>query len=154
MGYDVSILKTASGRRQRFSEQDFIALTTKFPEWSYDSSSQTLLKQTGEEEGFWLDLSPLELTAKEPNKTQVQLMIEIAQALGGRVRGDDLETYRTPTETFNHPDDEKLRRFAGPLGPKEPSKYAKLIWHIQLAALILLALNFIAYVLHGVMKNA
>lgn len=152
MGYNVSIIKTASGRRQRFSEQDFIAFAMKFPEWSYDSSSQTLLKKMGEGEGFWLDTSPLELTAKEPNDVQLQLMIEIAQALGGRVRGDELETYLTPTETYDHSDDEKLRRLAGSLGPQESFKYAKLIRRIQLAALILLALNFIAYVLNGVMK--
>ncbi len=33
-------------------------------------------------------------------------MIELAGALRARVRGDELETYRTPDESYTHPDDE------------------------------------------------
>ena len=36
----------------------------------------------------------------------IAVMIGLADCLGARVRGDDFETYRTPFETYQHPDDQ------------------------------------------------
>lgn len=36
-------------------------------------------------------------------------MLGLADELGARVRGDELETYRTPTETYRHRDDDAQR---------------------------------------------
>lgn len=48
-----------------------------------------------------------ELRATDPAPATLELMIELAAALGGgaRVRGDDLETYRAPGDAYRHPDD-------------------------------------------------
>lgn len=46
-----------------------------------------------------------EIWASNPDRGTLQLMLELAVELNGRVRGDELETYRTPDETFTHPDD-------------------------------------------------
>jgi hypothetical protein len=40
-----------------------------------------------------------------PDPETLALMIELAAALGGRVRGDDLETYRAVDDTYLHEDD-------------------------------------------------
>jgi hypothetical protein len=154
MGYDVSVIRTVSGRRQRFSVDDFSTLARNYPEWSYDSASETLERRSGDEQGFWMSASAMELTAKEPTERQIELTLEVAHALGARVRGDNLETYRTPTDTFNHPDDERLRRQAAPLGFTQPSKYVRIANYIKIGALVLLALNFIAYLVHGWVTSA
>ena len=39
-------------------------------------------------------------------------MLELADPLGARVRGDEYETYSSPDTTFRHPDDEALKRAA------------------------------------------
>ncbi len=45
------------------------------------------------------------LWAGNPEPETLALMIALAGALGGRVRGDDLESYCSPDETYVHPDD-------------------------------------------------
>ena len=37
-------------------------------------------------------------------------MLDLAAPLGARVRGDEGETYRTPTESYVHPDDARRAR--------------------------------------------
>jgi hypothetical protein len=46
-----------------------------------------------------------EIWAKNPDRTTLQLMLDLAAQLGGRVRGDELETYRTPDDWYSHPAD-------------------------------------------------
>jgi hypothetical protein len=46
-----------------------------------------------------------EIWTQNPDDDTFQLMIELAQALGARVRGDELETYRSVSETYSHPED-------------------------------------------------
>lgn len=153
MGYDVSIIRTAAGRRKRILPAEITALTQRYPDWYYDESSGTLERRSGNEAGFWLSASDLEITAKEPTEAQTALMIEVAQALEARVRGDNLETYRSPTETYDHPDDARLRQLTSPLGSL-PSKSARISNYIKIGALVLLGLNFLAYLLHGWLSGA
>lgn len=44
-----------------------------------------------------------ELWTSNPEDGEIRAMLDIAERL--RVRGDELETFRTPTETYFHPDD-------------------------------------------------
>lgn len=34
-------------------------------------------------------------------------MLKVAELLNGRVRGDEFETYKSPTEVYIHPDDKQ-----------------------------------------------
>jgi hypothetical protein len=56
-------------------------------------------------DGVALWLSNDELWTKNPTEATLSVMLQFATHLGARVRGDELETYRTPTETYLHPDD-------------------------------------------------
>ena len=42
----------------------------------------------------------------------IEPMLELARALGARVRGDEFETYAGPQETYAHPDDKRLAQLA------------------------------------------
>ncbi|HBF11829.1 MAG TPA: hypothetical protein DDW49_00315 [Deltaproteobacteria bacterium] len=46
-----------------------------------------------------------EILVKNPEREMLQVMLDLATKLNARVRGDELETYRTPEQTFCHPDD-------------------------------------------------
>lgn len=47
--------------------------------------------------------------AADPSEALLALMIELAGYLGARVRGDEYETYRSPSEVHIHPDDGAVR---------------------------------------------
>ena len=154
MGYTVSIIRTGKSAGQRFARSEYEALCDADPKWTYDAEKEILSIESGNDSGFWLDADETEMSTKEPTEHQIELMLEVATFLGARVRGDDFETYRTPTETYDHPDDEELRSLAGPLGTREPSSREKVIRWIKIGALMLLALNFIAYVVRGLLTSA
>lgn len=46
-----------------------------------------------------------EIWSRDPRPETIALMLELAARLGARVRGDEFETYRTPDDTYEHPDD-------------------------------------------------
>jgi len=48
------------------------------------------------------------LWVKNPSASFLATMIELAEKLSARVRGDEFETYRSPDETYEHPDDLEL----------------------------------------------
>ncbi len=154
MGYTVAIIRTVAGRRQDFTPQQIEAAVATVPGWTYEPNPGTLERESGEERGFWLDVTPRELEAKEPTEPQIALMIELASALSARVRGDNLETYRTPNETYFHVDDERLRRFTSLPGTQKPTRGQRIANYFKIGALVLLGLNFIAYVLHGWLAGA
>lgn len=154
MGYNVTIIRTVAGRRQDIPPQDLAAALSTVSGWKYERNTGTLEREAGEEKGFWLDVTSRELEAKEPTEPQIALMIELANALSARVRGDDLETYRTPTETYVHVDDERLRRSAVLPGKQNPTRSQRVANYIKIGALVLLALNFLAYALHSWLSGA
>ena len=61
------------------------------------------------EEAPTLWFSDGELWAKNPSNDTVTSMLRLAAHLGARVRGDELETYRTATESYLHPDDAEAK---------------------------------------------
>lgn len=50
------------------------------------------------------------LLTPNPDPTTLQWMLDLAEALNGRVVDSTRRTYRTPTETYIHPDDAAARR--------------------------------------------
>jgi hypothetical protein len=51
---------------------------------------------------FWTDG---EVWTKNPDDSVISALFELAQILGGRLRGDEFETYREDGSTYIHPDD-------------------------------------------------
>jgi hypothetical protein len=112
MGYHVTILRTRGGEPDPITRAELDHLLSARPDL-----------REAEEDGFRIiagkrtdgsDVSVAwtdgELWAKNPDDETVQWMLELASALGARVRGDELETYRTVDESYLHPDDRELLR--------------------------------------------
>ena len=49
------------------------------------------------------------LQSRDPEQKTVEWMLELASELGGRVKDNTLRTYRSPNETFRHPEDRDAR---------------------------------------------
>jgi len=59
---------------------------------------------------------------KNPSREITQALIFIADKLGGRVRGDELETYISPDKVIVHPDDKHLVEQAQPIAKSTKKK--------------------------------
>ena len=109
MSYHVTILRTTSGKKIPIVRDEIESII----------ASRKDLQVTSEGEGQWyiktiappgpsgatLTWEGGEIWTKNPDEATMALMLELAAALGARVRGDELETYRTVEETYSHPDD-------------------------------------------------
>lgn len=104
MGYHVTILRTSGKKRIPFSREEVNSVERAFPMWSYKENDKALVPKDGEDIGaLWF--SEGVIWTKNPSEETIKQMLLIAEHLHARVRGDELETYRTPTETYLHPDD-------------------------------------------------
>ena len=86
-----------------------MALPAAFPGWAWDASQRALVSRDGGRSAAALWFSEGELWTKNPSQDTLTTMLEFAAHLGARVRGDELETYRTPTESYSHPDDAQAK---------------------------------------------
>lgn len=104
MGYHVVILRD----EHPISREEVEALLQRRSDLVTTRSSQDSIE-------FALATSPVEspllvwqrdeIWTKNPDRPTLSLMLDLASALGGRVRGDEFETYRTPDECYSHPAD-------------------------------------------------
>lgn len=113
MAYHVAIVRTQGGQPIAFTEQEIERLVSSRGDLSLvpPSIEGALLDvrlSNGDAEIGSLTLQSGELWVNSPNDQTLRLMIEIAGELGGRVRGDELETYRSLDETYIHPDDKRM----------------------------------------------
>jgi hypothetical protein len=106
MSYHVTILRTSGKQTVPITKEEAVGLPKAFPDWKYDSDQDALVSATGNE-ALWF--SDGELWTKNPSNDTVTSMLALAEHLGARVRGDELETYRTATETYLHPDDAEAK---------------------------------------------
>lgn len=85
-----------------------LELPAAFPGWEYDADQNALVSLANEDApALWLNDGKLWTT--NPSEDTLTAMIAFAGHLGARVRGDELETYRTATETYLHPDDTEAK---------------------------------------------
>jgi hypothetical protein len=112
MGYHVSILRTKNGQPSPISEIDVIAALKNSPQWIYEKSSSSATLSQPDKDDVCLWLQDGELWTKNPDERGIDAMITLANLLDARVRGDELETYRTSTETYVHPDDQAAAKQA------------------------------------------
>lgn len=109
MSYHLRIIRSENSRQLPISLEEAKLATTRMGNWKYSETpdSFTLLTENGEST-LWYNNE--ELWLKTPRIWEIEHAIEFAKELGGRVRGDEFETYITANETIDHPDDVILRK--------------------------------------------
>lgn len=109
MGYHVAILRTNEKQLVPITLQEVADIAARVPGWSYDAGQQALLATDNGDDSLALWLSDGELWTSNPDAESLRKMLALAERLGGRVRGDELETYRSPDEAYLHPDDAEAK---------------------------------------------
>lgn len=116
--------------------------------WCYDRATRTLHAPGDDQDGLRVWLTEGQLWTMDPDDAALARLIALAGALGARVRGDDGATYRTPYDTYRHPDDAAAapRAAPPPPPPRPPSArkrpgpaipYRMIFWTALLTALAL-----------------
>lgn len=111
MGYHVAILRTASGQGVPIGEAEVRQAVKRMAgrlEVMPGKPDFWLYQPAIGEESEIVAFSEGELWTSNPGIPLLELMIELAGYLGARVRGDELETYRTVDDHYIHPDDREL----------------------------------------------
>jgi hypothetical protein len=115
MGYHLTIVRSARGRKLPISFDEARAAALALGGWQCDDDPQQLTFTT--EAGavtLWHERGTL--WTSSPEEGAWPPMLDLAQRLGARLRGDEFETYRSRDETYTHPDDVLLRRQADAAG--------------------------------------
>ena len=105
MSYHFTILRTKGARSLPITEAEFAAAAAAVPElvvvyetrqaeYRRDGKVRAILRWRAGE--IWTAVA-------EPDV--IAVLLQVAERLGARVRGDEFETYRTPEESYLHPDD-------------------------------------------------
>lgn len=111
MGYHVSIIRTHKGQSNPILKVEVEELVNSNPNFQIQESAvgdfDLIFLKEGNETTR-LTFQNGELWTKNPEDEDILVLLEISDKLGkcSRVRGDELETYRTLTETYAHPDDQ------------------------------------------------
>lgn len=111
MSYHVAIMRTRAGAPHPLSKEEVLAAAPAHPEVRCEVSSDgelTVVLRQADPESPVLWFQDGELWTKNPDEETLAFMVSFASTLGARVRGDELETYRTAQEAYLHPDDAKL----------------------------------------------
>jgi hypothetical protein len=113
MGYHLTILRTSQGIIDPISSEEVRGLADRLdgaqiePCSLKDGELNLVILRNGRL-AYRFVLQSGKLWAKNPEDDEIQVLIDIASQLGARVRGDEFETFRTPTDTYVHPDDKPL----------------------------------------------
>lgn len=142
MSYHLTILRSKNSKQLPISLEEAKLVATKIGYWKYSETPRTfkLLTKNGESTLWYNDG---ELWTKTPQVWEIDHIINFAKELGGRVRGDEFETYITADETFTHPDDIILRKIeeekSAAMLQKDISSQ-KRIFHVIIGFFLLLGL--------------
>jgi len=114
MSYHVVILRTDRGRPVPIRREEVEAVRAIAGLSAEDGKDGTLHLSSepaapGEPLLVWQEG---EIWTANPSEATLRRMLELAAALGARVRGDEGETYRTVDETYLHPDDREAEAAA------------------------------------------
>lgn len=108
MSYHVTILKTRHGRPESVGFSELCNAANQLPDVEVSTAGDRLTILRSGDELFSLWWQNGEAWTTNPDETTLALMIDIADRVGGRVRGDEFETYRAANDTYFHPDDQQL----------------------------------------------
>jgi hypothetical protein len=112
MSYHLTLLRTAGKTRRPIAYAEFEAAVRAIPELRLDPATEAAAYFRGDELRATLSFQEGEIWTNVPEPDVIAVMIRLADALGGRVRGDEFETYRTPEDAYDHPDDAEEKRNA------------------------------------------
>jgi hypothetical protein len=115
MSYHLTILRTKGARSLPITEAEFAAAVAAVPELvGGPAARQAEYRRDGKVRAIlrWRD-GEIWTAVAEPDV--IAVMLQLAERLGARVRGDECETYRTPEESYLHPDDRAEAERAGAL---------------------------------------
>jgi hypothetical protein len=105
VGYHVAILRSSGGEEVPIPREEADRLFGAHPDFRVvESDARRVVYQA---DGYWLEYLDGQIWTKNPEDAALVRMIALAAELGAgaRVRGDELETYRTVDESYVHPDD-------------------------------------------------
>lgn len=128
MGYHLTVLKTTGSKLVPITHEQFITACEKHPELSLGTDKTTAdLNKDG---ALFARLFYQEGTiwTKVPEEEVLIVLLSLAKELNARVRGSEGETYRTSTETYQHPDD-ATQAHEGEIARRKRRK-RRLTWNI------------------------
>lgn len=144
MGYHVTILRTRKGKPHPITKSELDLLIASFPgsRLHSDERNKDVLNLTiarGGKDVSWLTFMDGELWTKNPGDNEIEVMLDIATKLGDgtRVRGDEFETFRTPTETYVHPDDKSAIQQAEESGRQLKKTIRRKQWILNLVLMLI-----------------
>ncbi|QMW23116.1 hypothetical protein [Sandaracinobacteroides saxicola] len=112
--YKVGIIRTIHRRQflvgkivQQLAvlEDEVEAIIRDNPTWKVERDRGAIIMDTGAPYESTLCFASSALYIINPSPMGMELLLKLAERLGGRVMGDGFESYRTPHETYIHPDD-------------------------------------------------
>ena len=141
MGYHVSILRTSGHQQIPLTENEVkeaIATLSDFC-FGFDVNHDPIVEiKKGDQPYPCLWLQKGELWTKNPDDETIDKMCELADVLNARVRGDEMETYKSSQEAYDHPDDSVFHKAAEK--SLKTHRHRELVWNcIRIAAVIYLA---------------
>lgn len=112
MGYHVAIIRTKAGAPHPITRDEVLralpALNGRLAQHAGRPGELDLVDPAKGEASELLLFHGGELWADTPGDDFIALMIALADQMGARVRGDELETYRSVDDAYSHPDDAQL----------------------------------------------
>ena len=132
MGYHVTILRPTGHPNQSITISDLQSDSVENLGWRYVTENDSVSLKNGQDPTQTLYLSEGTLWTSNPTEAALRRMVELAEVLGARVRGDELETYRADLTTHVHPDDK------GQASATRLSR-TKVFWHRYGASMVILA---------------
>lgn len=110
MGYHLTILRSANGRQLPIPLEE-ATLAARGLGWEFHDDPPTFALSLSEGTAVLWHQDD-ELWTKNPEEWAIAPMVALAGVLGGRLRGDEFETYGVHGNTFLHSDDLVLRKEA------------------------------------------
>ena len=110
MGYYLTIVRTNGEKQNPISKDEIVSLVNSGESYSFEDHGNYLnIRKTSESgQDFYFIYQDGLVWIKNPEPEHVDALVDVAKILGGRVRGDEFETYISSNETFVHPDDLRL----------------------------------------------
>jgi hypothetical protein len=109
MGYRIYILRSAGGEKVAIAEDEFVQIAQALGGFELRRKNAGAIADFTTSRGIRsLEWRLGEVCCVNPDKEIIEAMLRLAGALHARVRGEEYETYRSPGETYLHPDDEDL----------------------------------------------
>lgn len=140
MGYHLTILRTDKGTSVPITEDEFANAVPRITTLQLDKARLSARYIKDGELRSTITLTEGQVWTNTAEEDVLSIMVELAALLKARVRGDEGESYRSPQETYTHPDDIADAE----IGENERTnrKHRRLFWNVVrlLAVLVVLGL--------------